>query len=129
MARCLYRLGAILDKEDWREMAVQMTSKLSSIISSEPTYMSNWGMLFAEIAVGFNEVVISGNELDEMRREIQSHYLPFAVYAGTKLQSVLPLLEGRESIDGKTKIYICRDKACQLPVDNAAAAINQILAQ
>jgi uncharacterized protein YyaL (SSP411 family) len=129
MARCLFRLGTMLDKEEWREMASQMTSKLASTISSEPTYMSNWGILFSEITEGLNEVVIIGNEFDEVRKEIQSSYLPFCIYMGAKTDSDLPLFEGRESVDGKTKIYVCRNKVCKLPVNDSGSAINQILAQ
>jgi uncharacterized protein YyaL (SSP411 family) len=127
IARCLFHLGTMLDKNEWKELVVKMTSKLTSIISSEPTYMSNWGILFAEITEGMNEVVIVGDKLEEARKEIQSNYIPHAVYVGTKSKSNLPLLEGRESIDGKTKIYVCRNKVCKLPVDNSSAAINQLM--
>jgi uncharacterized protein YyaL (SSP411 family) len=51
-----------------------------------------------------------------------------AVFVGAKSRSNLALLEGRESEDGKTKIYVCRNKVCKLPVDSSAAALNQIMA-
>ncbi|MBI1767088.1 MAG: thioredoxin domain-containing protein [Bacteroidetes bacterium] len=127
MARCLFHLGTLLDKDEWKKMASEMTSKLASIISSEPTYMSNWGILFSEITEGMNEVVITGNELEAVRKEIQSNYLPFTVYVGAKSKSNLVLMEGRESIEGETKIYVCRNKVCKLPVNNANDAIKQIL--
>ncbi|MBS1490165.1 MAG: thioredoxin domain-containing protein [Bacteroidetes bacterium] len=126
MARNLFRLGAMLDKNEWKQRATEMTSKLSSIISSEPVYMCYWGILFAEISEGLSEVVIVGNEWHEIRREIQSNFIPFAVYAGTKSKSELPLLQGRESIDGKTKIYICRNNICNLPVTHVKDALQQI---
>jgi len=128
MARNLFHLGTILDRNKWKEMATQMTLKLSSIISSEPVYMSNWGMLFCELTEGMNEVVITGNVLEEVRKDIQSNYLPLAVFVGAESKSDLALLEGRESKDGKTKIYVCRNKVCELPVDSAVQALNQILA-
>lgn len=127
MARSLFHLGTLLDKNEWKEMAMQMTAKLSSIISSEPTYMSNWGILFAEITEGMNEIVITGNELVKVSKEIQSNYLPFAVYVGAKSKSDLALLEGRDSVDGKTKIYVCRNKVCKLPVSSASEALDQIV--
>ncbi len=129
MARCLFHLGTLLDKDEWKNKAVEMTSKLSSIISSEPTYMSNWGILFSEITEGVNEVVITGNGLEEIRKDIQSNYIPFAVYVGAKAKSTLSLMEGRESLDGKTKIYVCRNKVCKLPVSNSKEVINQILSK
>ncbi|HTH55391.1 MAG TPA: thioredoxin domain-containing protein [Cyclobacteriaceae bacterium] len=126
MARCLFHLGTILDKEEWKLIAIKMCSKLSSIISSEPTYMSNWGILFSEISERLNEIVISGTELEKMQREIQAVYLPFAIYAGTKSSSRLALLEGREHKGGKTKIYVCRNKVCHVPVESSAAAIDLV---
>src|SRR5260221_968791 len=129
MARCLFHLGTLLDKDEWKNRAVEMTSKLSSIISSEPTYMSNCGILFSEITEGMNEVVITGNGLEEIRKDIQSNYIPFAVYVGAKAKSSLSLMEGRESLDGKTKIYVCRNKVCKLPVSNSKEVINQILSK
>lgn len=127
MARNLFHLGTMLDKNEWKQMAADMTSKLSSVISSEPVYMSNWGILFCEIIEGVDEVVITGDKLDEVRKEIQSNYLPLTVFVGAKSTSKLALLEGRASQDGKTKIYVCRNKVCKLPVDNATAAVDQIL--
>ncbi len=127
MARNLFRLGTLLDKNEWKQMAVDMTSRLSGIISTEPVYMSNWGILFSEIAYGLNEIVIVGEQLEEMRKEIQTNYFPFAMALGTRLKSNLSLLEGREGKLGKTMIYVCRNKVCQLPVDNVKEAIHQIL--
>src|SRR6185369_7775833 len=117
MARNLFCLCTLLDKNEWRQMAIAMASKLSGIIIQEPVYMSNWGILFSEITQGTNEVVIVGEEMDEMRKEIQSNYLPFALFLGTKSKSKLPLFEGRE-VKEKTMIYVCKDKVCQLPVGN-----------
>ena len=127
MARCLFHLGTLLDKEEWRKLAMEMTSKLASIISAEPTYMSNWGILFSEINEGMSEIVITGSELEELRKDIQANYIPISVYVGAKSKSDLALFEGRESVDGQSKIYVCRNKACKLPVSNAQDAIAQIL--
>lgn len=129
MARNLFLLGTLLDKNDWKEMAMKMTAQLSSIITSEPVYMCHWGILFAEITEGMTEVVISGNELEKIREEIQFNYIPFVAYVGAKSKSNLALMEGRESVDGKTKIYVCRNKVCKLPVDNVNSAINQLRLQ
>ena len=128
MARNLFRMGTLLDNNDWKQMAVAMTSKLSGIIITEPVYMSNWGILFSEITEGLNEIVIVGEQLESQRKEIQRNYFPFALTLGTQSKSNLPLLEGRELKAGKTMIYVCRNKVCRLPVDNVEGAMHQILA-
>ncbi|MBS1681176.1 MAG: thioredoxin domain-containing protein [Bacteroidetes bacterium] len=127
MARNLYRLGTMLDKNEWKEMAVSMVSKLAQIITTEPVYMSHWGILFAEIAEGVNEVVITGNDFLKVRKDIQLNFTPFAVFVGAESKSELALLKGRESTEGKTKIYVCLNKVCRLPSDTAEMALNQIL--
>ncbi len=117
MARNLFRLGVLLDNEEWKTLAIKMTSGLSSIIITEPVYMSHWGILFSEIQQGLNEVVVVGEKLDEMRNEMQRHYFPFAIWLGTKTKSKLTLLENREAKNNETMIYVCRNKVCQLPVN------------
>jgi len=116
----------LLDKYEWKQMAIEMASKLSGIITQEPVYMSNWGILFSEIAEGMNEVVIVGEGMEGMRKEIQSNYFPFALFLGSKSKSNLPLFDGREAKEGKTIIYVCRNKVCQLPVENVKEAVEQM---
>jgi uncharacterized protein YyaL (SSP411 family) len=127
MARNLFRLGVLLDRNEWKQMAIEMASKLAGTITAEPVYMSNWGILLSEMTMGMNEVVIVGEKLEETRRKIQENYFPFALYLGTKSKSDLSLLEGREAKENETKIYVCRNKVCQLPVDNVVDAIQQII--
>ncbi len=126
MARNLYRLGVLLDREDWKTISITMTSQLISLIESEPSYMSNWGMLLAEITNGFAEVVIVGNDAEQKRKALHAHYLPFALTLGTKMKSSLPLLEGREAKNGETMIYVCFNKTCKLPTTQIKEALEQI---
>ena len=126
MARNLYCLGVLLDREDWKVISVTMTSQLISLIESEPSYMSNWGMLLVEITNGLAEVVIVGNEVEEKRKQLHSHYLPFALTLGTKTKSTLPLLEGREAKNSDTQIYVCFNKTCKLPTTQIKEALEQI---
>ncbi len=126
MARNLYRLGVLLDREDWKNISITMTSQLISLIESEPSYMSNWGMLLAEITNGFTEVVIVGNEAEQKRKELHAHYLPFALTLGTKTKSALPLLKDREAKNNETIIYVCFNKTCKLPTTQINEALELI---
>ena len=50
---------------------------------------------------------------------VNETYRPFAVVAvGTK-DSRVPLLNGRDQIDGKATVYVCENFACKLPVNEA----------
>lgn len=126
MAQNLFHLGTLLDKEEWKKMAVDMVMPLSQIIANEPVYMSNWGILMSEMINGLNEVVIFGKKVHEKRKELSKNYIPFALLLGTENKSRLSLLEGREAKDGKTLIYVCKNKTCQLPVEKIEDALNQL---
>jgi uncharacterized protein YyaL (SSP411 family) len=126
MAQNLYHLGILLDNADWKNKAEMMAKQLSSVITQEPGYMSNWGILLEEIVQGVAEVVIVGPNVESIRTELMNHHLPYALVLGTTKSSTLPLFEGREANDDKTKIYVCFDKTCQLPVETADEAIAQI---
>ncbi len=122
MAQNLFTLGAMLDNEDWKETAGKMSSSLSSLIRSEPNYMSQWAIALAEIKKGFKEVVIVGPGFDKLRAEIERDFLPFILVEGTSLHSDLPLLRGKVAVDGIDTIYVCENRTCQLPVHDLAAA-------
>jgi uncharacterized protein len=124
MARNLYHVGIILDKPEWQERALQMAQRLANLIQSEPVYMSHWAVLATEMAKGMAEVVMLGKAIEPMRKELQQNYLPFALVMGTSAKSNLPLITGRET--EKETIYVCYQKACQLPVNTVAEALGQI---
>ncbi len=127
MARNLLRLGCLLDKEEWKKIATDMTSKLSQLIESEPGYSSNWGILFSEITATMAEIVIVGKDAEKIRKELHKHYLPFAQVLGTTSGSTLPIFEGREVKDNKTFIYVCFNKVCKLPVQSVNDVLDQLV--
>jgi uncharacterized protein len=126
MARNLFTLGIILDREDWKQQATNMVSKLSELISSEPGYMCHWGVLLSEMINTPAEIVISGENANELRGELHTHYLPFSVTVGSDKKSELPLLQGREPKNNQILIYVCQNKTCQLPVSTIIEALSQL---
>ena len=126
MARNLFHLSILLDRQDWKDLAISMTARLAAIITTEPVYMSNWAMLYTEIVHGMSEVVISGVRCEALRRELHENYLPFALTLGASADSTLPLFEGRAAAADETKIYVCRQKVCQLPVVRVSDALVQL---
>jgi uncharacterized protein YyaL (SSP411 family) len=103
-----------------------MTDSLSHLITSEPNYMSNWGIVFTEIKKGMAEVAFVG--ADAPRRSIElDGYQPFVIAMGSESEGTLPLLEGKTSVDGKLTIYVCYNKTCQRPVHDLAEAAKQIV--
>ena len=75
---------------------------------------------------GINEIAIIGENAKEMKREFNQRYIPNKLFlAGTN--SELPLLKNKRGFE--TKIYICRNKACQLPVTTVDEALLLITKQ
>jgi uncharacterized protein YyaL (SSP411 family) len=126
MAQNLFHLGILLDKEDWKKLAIDMTMSLSHLIKSEPNYMSNWAIVFTEIKKGLAEVAIVGAQADVLRKELHEAYIPFSLVMGSKIGSKLPLLSDKPA-KGMGTIYVCFDKTCKLPVHTVSDALKQIL--
>jgi hypothetical protein len=81
---------------------------------------SNWSIQLLYEVFGINEIAIVGENAKEKKREFHHNYIPNKLFlAGTN--SELPLLKDKQSIE--TKIYICRNKACQLPVSTVDEAL------
>jgi uncharacterized protein len=127
MAQNLYHLGIILDREDWKTLALEMTESLSHLISEEPNYMSNWGVALMEIKAGLAEVVFTGEGGLSKKHEFRKHYQPFTLVMGSDKESTLPLLQGKTQND-TTMIYVCYDKTCKLPVSSVDEALKQVKA-
>jgi uncharacterized protein len=126
MAWNLIRLGKILDRSDWIEMASNMIEKLQKLIIEEPNFMSQWGIVFLELKKGLAEIVIVGEKAEILRQELQIEYQPFAISMGTKASSSLPLISDKQGKKGKTIAYVCYNKTCYAPVETEEAISAQL---
>jgi uncharacterized protein YyaL (SSP411 family) len=61
------------------------------------------------------EVAIVGPSPDPLLRVVRAQYRPHLVLAGGPADGV-PLLEGREPVDGRAAAYVCEHFACKAPV-------------
>ena len=126
MAQNLYHLGILFDDDNWKRLAGDMTDSLSHLITSEPNYMSNWGIVYTEMKKGMAEIAFVGPDARGRSVELEG-YQPFVMSMGTESESNLPLLEGKTSIGGKLTIYVCYNKTCQRPVHEISEAAEQIV--
>ncbi|MCE7059674.1 thioredoxin domain-containing protein [Dyadobacter sp. CY343] len=126
MAQNLYSLGMMLDKFEYIEMADQMLSKMSKLILTDVQWVSNWAAVYCTRAIPTAEIAIIGNDADAIRKDFDRFFVPNKIVMGTKTASELPLLQHRTEINSKTAIYICYNKACQLPVTEVEKALEQL---
>jgi uncharacterized protein YyaL (SSP411 family) len=126
MAQNLFRLGSLLDKDQWKQLAEATTTPLAHLIVGEPNYMSNWGIAYTEMKKGFAEIVFAGEEIKQFLWEFHSEYQPFSLLMKASKNSVVPLTEGKGTTKGKNTIYVCYNKTCLKPVLTVTEAHHQI---
>jgi uncharacterized protein YyaL (SSP411 family) len=125
MANSLLRLGRHLENTAYQALAATMLAQVQALAAKEPQHLTNWASLYVALLRPGAEVAITGPQAEEFRQQLSRHFLPHDVLAGSLDASELPLLEGRTGQD-KTTIYVCRHRACQLPVHTVAEALVQL---
>jgi len=123
MAQNLQKLGLFYDDENYRNKASAMLKSVLPRIKAYGSAYSNWCIQLLNEVYGINEVAIVGNNVQDVKNELNKLYIPNKItLGGTK--SKLPLLKDKQSEE--TKIYICRNKTCQSPVSTVAEVVKII---
>ena len=125
MANNLFVLSKYYDNSSYEETSKQMLKNVLGEIEQYPSGFSNWLYLLSNLQDDFYEVVIIGKEASEKINELNEHYLPNKIIAGSKVEKAGALFENR-FVQDKTLIYVCVNNACQLPVEETATAIKII---
>jgi uncharacterized protein len=125
MAHVLFRLGHLLENRDWITIASQMAFRQKKSFIKFPNAFANWGRLLLFLGHPFYEIAISGEDAIAVSMKMFQHYLPNTVICPGEKPSQIPLLENRFAAD-KTRIYVCVDQACQLPVEKVSVALSMI---
>ncbi|REA63470.1 thioredoxin domain-containing protein [Dyadobacter luteus] len=126
MATNLYILGKILYREDYAAISDRMLSQMHKILTADVQWVTNWAALYCLRTAPTPEIVIVGENADEIRKDLDRFFIPNKVVLGTTGASSLPLLQEKTDKDGKALIYVCFDKTCQLPVGSVEEALIQI---
>ncbi len=123
MADNLYKLGHFFDNEPYTDMARQMLANVEPHIKSYASAYSNWCNILLYEVFGLYEVAITGTDAEHKRREFEEYYIPNKIILGG-LNSSLPLLKDKAGTG--TKLYICKNRTCGMPVTEVTEAIAQI---
>lgn len=122
MARVLFLLSEYFDNNQYVELSKQMLEAVKSLIPQYAPAYSNWAMLLLDLCGPFGEVAICGDKALPIRNELSAYYFPNILLAGASATSNMPLCKNK-FVEGKTFIYVCVNKNCQLPVENIADAL------
>jgi len=126
MATNLHFLSLFFDEPHYMELSDIMLSKVKPLAVKEPSHLTNWASLYFLKLKPTAEIAIVGEKAETYRAELSRHYFPNAVLMGTTTESDLPLLLDREPLYEETTIFVCYNKACQLPVHSVAEALAQL---
>ena len=116
MAENLYALSLLLERPDYAERADRMLGRVQPLVQQNADYLANWAGQYALRVRPTAEIAIVGPDAEQFRAQIDAEFYPNKVLCGTTDQSSLPLLQQRGPINGKTAIYVCYNRTCQLPV-------------
>lgn len=123
----LYHLGVILGRKEWVTKAQEMLNSVSGMMDKSIQDLTNWASIATMMIGRTAEVVIVGRKSPFMALELRQTYIPNkVVIASEKEDNTLELLKGRKAIKGKTTVYVCYDKSCQLPVHTPEDAVEII---
>ena len=126
MAKGLFRLGKFFNDEKFLNISRQMLNNVQKDIPRYGSSFSNWSILMMWNLYPFYEIAITGENAHSKKSELGKKYLPGKIVAGsTNPQSQLPLLQNR-FVNGSTRIYVCENYQCRLPVEETAQALELI---
>ena len=115
----LLRLAALTGEHRYEEAALGVIRLLHTIAPQHP---AGFGHLLQAIDFHVSpvrEVALVGPDLEPLERVVRSTFRPHVVLAGGEPDGV-PLLAGREPVDGRAAAYVCERFACRRPVTEPA---------
>ena len=121
----LFRIGKLLDKSKYLEASSNMLKQAAGNVEEHASFYYNWFDLYRLQIREFSEIVILGENYENKRSELVTNLLPNSVVLGGAKEAYLPLLK-QKKVQGKTLIYVCIDKSCQMPVELVSDAFEQI---
>ncbi len=125
MANNLHQLGLFFYNQDYLDKAKQMLQNLqeSVLTSKQPGFYSNWCNLYLQLTRPTYEVAIVGENYEPLRKSMLRNYHPNAILLGGAKEGTLELLENKLT-EGETRIYVCQNKVCKLPVTEVEKALD-----
>lgn len=116
MAKNLYKLSILLKNEKYMAFSEQMLSNITDGMEMYGSGYSNWADLYLFFLHPPKEIGIHGPQAETYTRELKSKFLPDVINFGS-CDAKSDRFSGQHK-KGKTLIYKCVDKTCDLPVEN-----------
>lgn len=124
MAKNLLALSIYFENKAFENIALQMLDNILPNIDY-PSAFSNWLSAGLQLTGFQKELAVCGNKAQVFCKNIQQHYFPHVVLAGSIHNSALPFLQHRYKT-GATLLYVCQNKMCQTPVASVEEALKNL---
>lgn len=121
LAHGLFALGHLLGNAEYLEMSERMLRQMIALVEEQCAWHSHWAMLLQFHVFPFHEIAVTGPDALRYRADLEAYYRPNVLLVGGMDENGLPLLEGRFE-KGRTRIHVCTDSSCHLPVDDVQQA-------
>jgi uncharacterized protein len=119
----LLRLAALTGESRYEEAAVSHLLLVAPFFGRHPQAFAHALLALDWIVRPTREVALAGDSaaaVTALADVVREALRPGVVVAGPPGDGV-PLMEGREAVDGRAAAYVCERFACQLPVTEAGA--------
>tara|TARA_B100000676_G_C17621233_1_gene601778 strand:- start:233 stop:685 length:453 start_codon:yes stop_codon:yes gene_type:complete len=123
-AQNAYRLYRYSNDSKYLDIVGKSLKTVSGLLDKSPIDLPSWFKLYYLMQEESSEIFISGSSEDKLHiesiRYLLSIYLPNTIIVSIDPEDndfFLPIMQDRLK-DNQTKIYICKDYVCDLPIDN-----------
>jgi uncharacterized protein YyaL (SSP411 family) len=124
LAYVLLRLARIWGDADLERQAVGVFRYVARTLPSAPSF---FGHALTALDLHFSpprEIAVIGPPDSEVARAALEPFDPNAVVAFGPSEEV-PLLQGKDYVDGRPAVYVCENFACQAPATEATALVSK----
>ncbi len=125
MTAGLFKLSKYFNNNKYEEITSKLIKIMKAPVFKNPAFNSYWLSSATKQTYSFYEVGIIGSKSMELSRRLSKEYLPNIALFGAETNGSLELLKNRFT-EGKTLIYVCENRVCQLPLENVDQAITQL---
>lgn len=126
MASNLFYLGMVFGEGAWKERSAGMCAGLLQAVTRYPTSFGVWASLIQAFSYGIPEIVIVGGNFATLREEFLKTFIPFRIFQSSlQADEQFPLLSGKPDYP-ETLIFLCKNYACNAPVNEVNALKKQL---
>ncbi|MDQ3719604.1 MAG: thioredoxin domain-containing protein [Actinomycetota bacterium] len=111
----LLRLAALTGEHRYEAQAASVLRLLHEVAARHPQAFGHLLQALDFHLSPVREVALVGPDRRELERTVRGRFRPHLVLAGGEPDGI-PLLEGREPVDGRAAAYVCERFTCRQPV-------------